>query len=208
MRNGILLVVAVAAAAITSSASPEWRRVTFRPEIQPEGIAFSIWTLLFALGILQGVYADMEPSNVKAQIAAIWVAAAYFACALWALLPAMTASAALCLMTAASLATTGAFVAKPVSVLAEVSSSLFAGWLWTAASLGVILAEGKESVLNSQWSLLVLSACTSILAVTLRLPYLPFPVLWASLCQKVVCKSSVLLSLCVSAAGIATTLAR
>lgn len=159
---------------------------SFRPAAQPRGIAFLIWSVIFALAIAQVVYLGTSSTlNERDIAAAYFLSATLTMCGLWLAVVdeknrELMALAVLAIATGISLGSVYVSNIFSLHILTKVLSELLAGWLCVATSLGLILYAGEDSALNSRYAILIPAVATGVVSSMIRGAYiLPLPVAWA-----------------------------
>lgn len=175
--------------------------------ITPRDAAFGIWGVIYTLLAASTIYVATSPHRRTTTVPwwAALVATSEVLAALW--IPLFSQSRAFvlsaCVLCAACVAATAALSTMPPLFL-EVATSMFAGWLWCAAALGVVLALPS----SPKAVLVALAFVVGGVAVGLRAPALIAPCAWLLLMQPDLSSSPVILGLCVCAASAAAAVWR
>jgi hypothetical protein len=181
-----LLVVSVLLASSVSSYYVRRRPPSAVAAVQPLGVAFSIWGVIFLAGLLRAGLTlrcgdDRQPSILLH--AASFVASAAWAPLFAADMPRLSC-AAIAVATAlayASLVLSNQTAVTWTDLLVDGGIDLLAGWLGVAFGISLVLAgwAGDDTLL-----LLGLSAATSVAAGVTHRPFLLPPVVWALVLQR------------------------
>ena len=187
----VYLGVSVVVASVVSSLylDREVLRDLPSPTFQPRPLAFSIWSVVFATGvlraILQWIYRN-GPDDVQT-VSLVLHATSFLFCAIWA--PTFsngfvrTASVVLgvaCVLAYLSVVLSNVGLDDWSMVLVHSGADLLAGWLSVAFLLSIVLASWAPDATSL---LLVGSALVTSIAVLLSRPFMLIPLLWACLFQ-------------------------
>ena len=183
------VIVSVVACIVASGLFFRKRSEPRKPVFQPKGAAFSIWYVLFALGITHGValsaWKGGEGGGGRRVVTASWLYAAAFALSSsWA--PFFSkewyrvCSFLLVLAWGASLASVVVLEGEGrtwADGTFRVGPGMLFGWLTLAAALSLVLA-GEER-LDRKETLVAASSLVTLVSILFRQPYACLPVLWA-----------------------------
>jgi hypothetical protein len=157
-----------------------------KPAIQPRKVAFSIWGVIFAAGIVRSVTSAVSRRVPSDDASLALHALAFVSCALWAPLFAQDylRLACVCLGTAAALSLGSVLLTDPPAtwhdLLLTAGADLLAGWVLVAFALSLVIARWAP---DDTWLLLPLAAVVAVAAALASRPVLVVPVLWACVLQ-------------------------
>lgn len=158
------------------------------PSIQPFGVAFSIWSVIFLLGLARALNSSLSSEHEPSRNLSLALhAASFFACAAWApiyasdhlKLSACTIAMACGLAYASIAVHVPPFRAWEHVIAASVD--LLAGWLSVAFLLSLVISQIAP---DTPSFLLFGEACVALAAVLLSRPVVVLPCLWASVLQR------------------------